>query len=80
MKQKKSNKSNKQNKSLKGGDNNNVIGASIGLIDSLVTMGKSIFTEIHSLTHINQDINAGVGPSPGVPPNPPLQEFHEPNI
>jgi len=48
-----------------GGDN--VISASINMINSMVGLGQSIFTEIKSITHIQSDINNGASPSPGTP-------------
>lgn len=48
-----------------GGEN--VIGASINMIESMIGLGKSIFTEINSIVHIQSDINNGASPSPGTP-------------
>jgi hypothetical protein len=47
-----------------GGD---VISASIDLINSFISLGGSIFTEVDSLTHISSQINNGAAPSPGTP-------------
>jgi hypothetical protein len=44
-----------------------VIGASIDMIKSMIGLGQSIFGEIHSITHIQSDINNGASPSPGTP-------------
>lgn len=44
-----------------------VIGATINMIESMIGLGKSIFTEIDSITHIQSDINNGASPSPGTP-------------
>ena len=48
-----------------GGDN--IINASINIINSMVGLGQSIFTEIKSITHIQSDINNVASPSPGTP-------------
>jgi hypothetical protein len=42
---------------LKIQEGGNVIQASIDLINSLKDLGKSIFTEINSITNISSDIN-----------------------
>ena len=57
------NKKNKVNVQ-EGGD---VISASINLINSFVSLGQSVFTEIDSLTQISSQINNGAAPSPGTP-------------
>ena len=60
---------------------NDVVSATINLIDSMVDLGKSIFGEIKSLTNISSDINNGAAPSPGTPgqiQGPP--NFNEPKL
>jgi hypothetical protein len=60
---------------------NDVVSATINLIDSMVDLGKSIFGEIKSLTNISSDINNGAAPSPGTPgqiQGPP--NFDEPKL
>lgn len=51
-------------KKQNGGD---VISASTDLINSMISLGNSIFFEIDAITHINQQLNNGVVPAPGVP-------------
>ena len=46
-----------------GGDKNNVITASVDIIKSMTELGKSIFTEISSITNIQSDINNGTNSS-----------------
>ena len=46
---------------------NNVVSASIGMINSMIGLGKSIFTEIKSITNIQSDINNAASPSQGTP-------------
>ena len=48
-----------------GGDN--IIDASINMINSMIGLGQSIFTEINSITNIQSDINNGASPSQGTP-------------
>lgn len=60
---------------------NDIVRATVGLIDSMVDLGKSIFVEIKSLTNISSDINNGAAPSPGTPgqiQGPP--NFNEPKL
>lgn len=47
-----------------GGD---VISATGAMINAMVGLGQSIFTEINSITHIQSDINNAASPSPGTP-------------
>jgi hypothetical protein len=58
-----------KSKKLTGGQN--VIGASIDLINKFTELGKSIFHEIDTLTHIQQDLNHGTVSQTGVPNNLP---------
>ena len=58
-----------KSKKLTGGQN--VVGASIDLINQFTELGKSIFHEIDTLTHIQQDLNHGTINQPGVPNNLP---------
>jgi len=58
-----------KSKKLSGGQN--VIGASIDLINQFTELGKSIFHEIDTLSHIQQDLNHGTVSQPGVPNNLP---------
>jgi len=44
-----------------------VISASINMINSMIGLGQSIFTEIRSITNIQSDINNAASPSPGTP-------------
>ena len=44
-----------------------VVSASIDMINSMIGLGKSIFTEINSITNIQSDINNGASPSQGTP-------------
>jgi hypothetical protein len=46
---------------------NNVVSASIGMINSMIGLGQSIFTEIKSITNIQSDINNAASPSQGTP-------------
>ena len=48
----------------KGGD---VIGASVDLIDNMTSLGRSIFGEITSITHVQDDINNVATPTQGTP-------------
>jgi hypothetical protein len=48
-----------------GGEN--VIGASIDMIRSMIGLGQSIFDEINSITNIQSDISNAASPSPGTP-------------
>lgn len=63
-----------------GGEN--IIKASTELVKSMIHLGDSIFTEIHSITHIKSDINNGVSASPDPPgtttDGPP--PFTQPNL
>jgi hypothetical protein len=48
----------KKMKKQNGGDNgDNVINASADVIKSMKDLGQSIFNEIYSITHIQNDIN-----------------------
>lgn len=47
-----------------GGD---VISATGDMINAMIGLGQSIFTEINSITHIQSDINNAASPSPGTP-------------
>ena len=58
-----------KSKKLTGGQN--VIGASIDLINQFTELGKSIFHEIDTLSHIQQDLNHGTVSQSGVPNNLP---------
>jgi len=73
-------KNKKNKKTQRGGEN--IVKASIGLVDSMVGLGESIFKEIKSITNINSDINNGVSASPNIPGTttdaPP--PFHEPTL
>jgi len=67
--QEKKEKTQIKSKKLTGGQN--VIGASIDLINQFTELGKSIFHEIDTLTHIQQDLNHGTVSQSGVPNNLP---------
>ena len=57
-----------------------IISASVNTINSMIQLGKSIFTEIDSITHINQQIN-NVSASEAIPnqiKGPP--SFQKPNL
>lgn len=73
-------KNKKIKKNQVGGEN--IVKASIGLVESMVKLGDSIFTEIHAITHIKSDINNGVSSSPNPPgtttDGPP--PFTQPNL
>jgi hypothetical protein len=73
------NKKNKKKTKQNGGDN--VISASADLIKSMKSLGNSIFTEISSITNIQNDIDNAASPSPGTPSviNGPPQ-FIKPNL
>jgi hypothetical protein len=58
-----------KSKKLIGGQN--VILASIDLINQFTELGKSIFREVETLSHIQQDLNRGTVSQPGVPNNLP---------
>ena len=63
------------------GSGQDVIGATINLVDSMIDLGKSIFGEIKTLTHMGDDINSAASPSSGTPgqiEGP--KEFNEPNL
>lgn len=49
----------------------NIISASTGLVKSMIQLGDSIFTEIHSITNIKSDIDNGASASPSTDPPPP---------
>ena len=61
----------------KGGED--VVKASVDLVKSMVDLGKSIFNEIHTITHIESDINnvSRQTAVPGVQGPPP---FNQPNL
>jgi hypothetical protein len=50
-----------------GGDQNDVINASVDLITSMKDLGKSIFNEIYAITHIESDLNNASSSSLGTP-------------
>jgi hypothetical protein len=57
-----------------------IISASIGIVNSMVSLGDNIFNEIHTITHIKDDINRGV-PSTGIPNNStPSPTFTSPSL
>jgi hypothetical protein len=58
-----------KSKKLIGGQN--VILASIDLINQFTELGKSIFREVDTLSNIQQDLNRGTVSQPGVPNNLP---------
>lgn len=58
-----------KSKKLIGGQN--VILASIDLINQFTELGKSIFREVETLSNIQQDLNRGTVSQPGVPNNLP---------
>jgi len=60
-------KKNKLHKLRKQKGGEDVISASIGLINSFISLGGSIFTEVSSLTQIGSQINNGAAPAPGTP-------------
>jgi len=60
-----SKKSKKYKKQIGGSDD--VVGATINLINSMIDLGKSIFGEIDTLTHMGDDINKASAPSSGTP-------------
>jgi len=68
-KENKKEKSPIKSKKLTGGQN--VVGASIDLINQFTELGKSIFHEIDTLSHIQQDLNHGTISQAGVPNNLP---------
>ena len=49
-------KSKKKNKKYIGG-NDDIVKSSINLINSMITLGDSIFDEVKSITHIGKDID-----------------------
>jgi hypothetical protein len=68
-----------KSKKLTGGQN--VIGASVDLINSITDLGKNIFHEIYTITHIQDDLNNGTKYQSGIPNNlqgPP--PFNPPNL
>jgi hypothetical protein len=75
---KKIKKNKNTNKQIGGAD---VISASVDLINSMKTLGRTIFTEITSITNIQNDINNVASPSRGTPnviSGPP--PFHPPKM
>ena len=44
-----------------------IISATGNLISSMTDLGRQIFNEIQSITHIGTDINTGAAPLPGTP-------------
>ena len=56
---------NKKNKVKQNGGN--VIQASIDLVDSMKSLGKSIFDEIKSITHIKNDMNSAATSTQSTP-------------
>ena len=46
-----------KNKKIKQEGGEDIVRASADLVDSMVILGKSIFTEIYSITNIQNDIN-----------------------
>lgn len=64
-------------KKQKGG-NENIINVSVDLIKSMIGLGESIFTEIHSITHMSQDINNAASTTPNQINGPP--PFNQPNL
>ena len=54
----------KNNNLQKGG---NVITASVDVVNSITSLGKSIFGEIKAITNIQSDINNAASPKQGTP-------------
>ncbi len=63
---KKINKKKLRSKVLQNGGTN-VVTATVDVINSMIGLGQSIFSEINSITHIQSDINNAASPSPGTP-------------
>ena len=80
---KKINNSNKYNKYIKskiiqkGGVD--IISASGDVINSMVDLGKSIFTEIHSIVNIQSDIN-NVSQQTAIPTTQGPPQFNQPKL
>jgi hypothetical protein len=74
---KKSKKLNIHN-SQNGGDN--VIDASIDIINSMIALGQSIFTEIDSITHIQSDINNVSKTTSAIPTVSSPPQFNPPSL
>ena len=60
-------------KKIKQVGGNDVISASTDLIQSMVSLGKSIFVEIDSITHMSSQLNNGTSSSnvPNAQQSPP---------
>lgn len=77
MKKVKNSKNN--NKIQKGGEN--VVSASVGLVNSMIGLGDSIFHTIKDVTHIGKDLKAGVDNSPDLPgTSTPDTTFNAPSL
>ena len=79
--QKVNNKINKKNlKIIKQNGGNNVVSASVDLINSMIDLGKSIFVEIDSISNIGNQLSNGAFPGefPAKNQSPPKQSF--PNL
>ena len=57
----------KKNKIKKQVGSGNVISASIDLVDSLISFGNSVFTEINYITDIKKQMGEGASAKQGVP-------------
>ena len=71
----------KNNKIKKQVGSGNVISASIDLVDSLISFGNSIFTEINYITNMKGQMAEGASAKQGVPnvmEGPP--KFNEPKL
>lgn len=45
----------------------NVVSASIEMVDSMIDLGRSIFTEIKEITEMKSQLSQGSAPSSGIP-------------
>lgn len=61
------------------GGSEDIVKASVDLVSSMVTLGKSIFTEIYSITNIQNDIN-NVSRETSIPPINSPPKFNAPNL
>ena len=52
-------------KNQKGGVN--IVSASIEMVDSMIDLGHSIFTEIKEITEMKSQLSHGSAPSSGIP-------------
>jgi hypothetical protein len=66
----------KKNPGKKQHGGNNVVSASIDLINSMIDLGKSIFTEIDAISNVGNQLNNGAFPNALPKSQSPPQQVH----